>query len=139
MNKSDFNIKRDIPIIILIIIVFFLVFLVFFIEIIKKTKIANSEKNFYIVKNILENENNKCKNKNNNWIFGQSCNEVLKTENISKFFNETKGLINPYNKKNGVGDEPGSVHLYFHEKIMTLSIDTNVNGSIDIKHKISFN
>ena len=139
MNKSDFNIKRDIPIIILIIIVFFLVFFVFFTEIIKKTKIANSEKNFYIVKNILENENNKCKNKNNNWIFGQSCNKVPKTKNISKFFNETKGLINPYNKKNGVGDESGSVHLYFHEKIMTLSIDTNVNGSIDIKHKISFN
>ncbi len=139
MNNTFLDKKTDLLIIPIIFFVFCLTIFVFFSEISKKNKIYNSKKIFYIVKNILEKEVNHCRDLNKHWIYGQSCSEELSIEGFSNYFNQKQKLINPYSKNEGVGNEAGSVHLFEHEKILTLSIDIDANGGIDILHNIQLN
>ena len=61
--------------------------------------IINAKGNFYIVKDELLEAVNKCKNKEQNLIFGSPCEQNLTTKIISDYFNETKNLIHILKKK----------------------------------------
>ena len=139
MNNTFLNKKTDLLIISIIFFVFCWIFFIFFSEISKKNKIYNSKKIFYTVKNLLEKEVNHCRDLNKYWIYGQSCSEEISIEDFSNYFNRKQKLINPHSKNEGVGNEAGSVHLLEHEKILTLSIDIDANGGIDIRHNIQLN
>ena len=137
MNKvSAFSIKDSI-IIFSIVTVFAAVFYIFYIEITKKSKISYAKKNFYYVKEQLFIEINKCKNNEKNWFSKISCEEKLSKNIISDYLNNTLKLINPYDQREGVGENPGSVQIQLNHKLIILSIDIDASGGIDIEHKIN--
>tara|TARA_B100001964_G_C13954823_1_gene474973 strand:+ start:115 stop:534 length:420 start_codon:yes stop_codon:yes gene_type:complete len=137
MSKvSAFSIKDSI-IIFSIVIVFIAVFYIFYIEIKKNSNINYSKKNFYYVKEKLLIEINKCQNNEKNWFSNISCEEKLSKNIISDYFNNTLKLINPYDQKEGVGENPGSVQIQLNNKLIILSIDIDASGGIDIEHKIN--
>ena len=138
MKKVFSSYIKDTIIIFFIIIVFVAVFFVFYTEIIKNNNIINAKGNFYIVKDELLEAVNKCKNKEQNLIFGSPCEQNLTTKIISDYFNETKNLINPYDGYIGVEGTPGSVQIDIQNELLILSIDTDASGGIDIKHNISY-
>ena len=136
MNIISKSSSKDTIIIISIFFVFTLVFLVFYTEIIKSNKIRDSEKIFNIVKQELTKEINKCRNKEQNLIFGIPCEQELTTEIISNYFNKTIKLKNPYDDFDGVQGTAGSVQIDMQNKILILSVDIDASGGIDIEHTI---
>ena len=139
MNKIHPSLFKDIVIIIFILVVILATISVFYTEIVKKQKINTSKNNFYFIKKELSNEVIKCRDKTLNWIFESSCNQKPIKKNIVNYFNNTKNLINPHDKKNGVEGGPGSVLINLQDKIFILSVDTDANGGIDISHKVYIN
>ena len=138
MNSVSTNSTKDKIIIISIIIVFVAVIIIFFTEIIKNNKIRNSKKNFEIVKEELSREVNKCKVKQESWVFGISCEQKPTKKIISDYFNKNRKLTNPYDGYEGVEGNPGSVQIDIEDQLFNLSVDVEANGGIDIQYKIYF-
>ena len=136
MNNISKSSLKDIIIIIFIIVVFVSVSFVFYTENIKNSKIRDSKKNFYIVKEELIGEINKCRQKEQNWVFSISCEQELTTSIISDYFNKIKKLKNPYDNYDGVQGTAGSVQIDIRNKFLILSVDFDASGGIDIQHKI---
>ena len=136
MNKISSSLIKDTIIIFSIAVVFMAVFFVFYIEIIKNNKIKDSKENFFIVLETLTKEINKCKDKEQDWIFGISCKQELTKKIVSDYFNNNKQLTNPFDGYKGVAETPGSVQIDLKSNLLVLSIDTNANGGIDIEHRI---
>ena len=139
MNKISSTTTKDIIIIFFIIIVFLAVILVFWTELMKNKNIKDSKINFYFVKEELIKTVFKCKDKDQNWIFGIPCNQIPTKIIISYYFNKTKKLINPYDGLNGVEGNAGSVKVDIKNKLIILSVDFDASGGIDIVHTIYFN
>ena len=138
MNNIPRIFSKDNIIIFFIIIVFVAVFFVFYYEIIKNDKIKISKNNFNFVKQEFDNAYNECKEKKENWLFENECSKNPNNEIIFNYFNKSKKLINPYNNKEGVYGEPGSVQIEIHDKFLFIAIDVDANGGLDIHHKINF-
>ena len=139
MNNIKSSKAKDGLIIFFIILVFLSVIFILYTELQKSYLINSTEKNFYFVKEELENEVSKCKDINQKWAFGFSCNQKPSIKDISDYFNKNKKLINPHNKRIGVSGNAGSVQIEINDKVIIIYIDTDANGGIDINHKIYFN
>ena len=137
IKSSSFKLKESI-FLLFIIIVFLLVIIVFVTEIIKNQNIINAKENFHFMNKELNNNIKLCTNKSLNWKFGGSCSEIPIKSDIIQYFNETKGLINPYDNTKGVQGNPGSVIINQHKNKFIFSIDVDANGGIDIEHQILF-
>ena len=136
MNNISKPSTKDVIIIFFIVVVFVLVFFVFYTEIIKNSKIRESKKHFYIVKEELIKEINKCRQKEQNWVFNISCEEELTIGIIADYFNKIKKLKNPYDTYDGIQGTAGSVQIDIRNKILILSVDIDASGGIDIEHTI---
>ena len=107
---------------------------IFYSEILNNYKIAKVKKNFIIVKDEL-NENMKfCANKDKNWFFGGSCSQVPSLERIVQYIDTKHNIVNPYNNKIGLGDQPGSVLINIENNKIVISVDYDVDGGRDIVH-----
>ena len=138
MNDMRPSLAKDITIIIFIFVVIVSVVLIFYTEYVKNQKIRISKNNFYIVKEELTKEVLKCRNTNLKWFSQISCTQRPTKDMIDDYFNNTKKLVNPYDKKNGVDGTPGSVIINQQTKKFILSVDIDANEGIDIYHNIYF-
>ena len=136
MNNILKSTVKEKIIIIAIFLVFVLVFFIFYTEIIKRIKIEDVKNNFYIVKQELIIEVNKCREKDNIWFFDIPCEQKLTSEIISDYINKTHKIKNPYDGLEAVQGTAGSVQINVREKSLIMSVDIDANGGIDIEHKI---
>jgi hypothetical protein len=138
MNDMRPSFAKDITIIIFIFVVIVSVVLIFYTEYVKNQKIRISKNNFYIVKEELTKEVLKCRDTNLKWFSRISCTQRPTKDMIDDYFNNTKKLVNPYDKQNGVDGTPGSVIINQQAKKFILSVDIDANEGIDIYHNIYF-
>ena len=117
-----------------IILIFVLVFFVFYTEYNKNKNINIVKSNFYIIKEIFNEDIKKCKDKKQFWIFGDACKNLPEINNINNYFNKDSNYTNPYFDEFGVNKNPGSVFIKIKDNKIILSVDSDANGGIDIKH-----
>ncbi len=134
MHNSLFKKIRDLVIIFFILIIFIAVIFIFFDEIKKNQKIKVSKENFYFVKEEILISLKECNDKVNEWAFGGSCKLLPKKENLEKYFNEERKIINPHDKSYGVNFNPGSVLIKISQDKILISVDIDASGGIDIQH-----
>ncbi|PPR47656.1 MAG: hypothetical protein CFH19_00266 [Alphaproteobacteria bacterium MarineAlpha5_Bin9] len=129
----------DLSIITVILITIILIVFIFFNEFKKNNAIKISKKNFNFVKVQIELELNNCDFKNEDLIFTSSCENFPNINEIQNYFNNKIKLINAHNGKKGIDNEiPGSIILEKSGREISMSIDYDLDGSIDVNHKIIF-